>query len=57
VLEGDAVDFVVDVEAFDVGSVVFHDHVDELVDGCWGVVVLVDDDFFVDLGEEEVVSE
>ena len=34
VLEGDAVDFVVDVEAFDVGSVVFHDDVDELVDGC-----------------------
>lgn len=35
VLEGDAVDFVVDVEAFDVGSVIFHDDVDELVDGRW----------------------
>jgi len=35
VLEADAVDFVVDVEAFNVGSVVFHDDVDELVDGCW----------------------
>ena len=35
VLEADAVDFVVDVEALDVGSVLFHDDVDELVDGCW----------------------
>ncbi len=33
VFEGDGVDFVVDVEAFDVGSVLFHYHVDELVDG------------------------
>ena len=28
------VDFVVDVDAFDVCSVIFHDDVDELVDGC-----------------------
>ncbi len=35
VLEGDGVDFVVDVEAFDVGAVVLHYDVYELVDGCW----------------------
>lgn len=35
VLERDGVDFVVDVEAFDVGAVIFHDDVDELVDGCY----------------------
>lgn len=35
VLEADAVDFVVDVETLDVGSVVFHDDVDELVDSRW----------------------
>jgi hypothetical protein len=52
VLEGDAVDFVVDVEAFDVGSVVFHDDVDELVDGCWGVV-LADDPLLL---EREVLA-
>ena len=34
VFEADGVDFVVDVEAFDVGSVVAHYYVDELVDGC-----------------------
>ena len=33
VLEGDGVDFVVDVEAFDVFAVVFHDYVDEVIDG------------------------
>ena len=33
VFEGDGVDFVVDVEAFDVGSVLLHDYIDELVDG------------------------
>jgi lysyl-tRNA synthetase class I len=33
VLQADAVDFVVDVETLDVRSVLFHDDVDELVDG------------------------
>ena len=34
VLEGDGVDFVIDVDAFDVGAVVAHYYVDELVDCC-----------------------
>lgn len=36
--EIDAVDFVVHVQAFDVCAVVFHDDVDELVDGGCGVL-------------------
>ena len=41
VFEGDGVDLVVDVEAFDVGAMVFHYYVDELVDCCcdWRLVV------------------
>ena len=50
-LEGDAIDFVVDVEAFDVAAVVFHDYVDEVVDGD---VFVADEDFTV---EEFVVAE
>jgi len=38
VLQADAVDLVVDVETLDVRSVVFHDDVDELVDGRCGTV-------------------
>jgi hypothetical protein len=34
-VEADAVDFVVDVETLDVGSVISHDYVDELIDGGW----------------------
>ena len=40
VLEADGVDFVVDVDAFDVGAVVFHYYVDELVDCCCGVTLV-----------------
>ena len=39
VLEGDTVDFVVDVQTFDVGSMIFHDDVDELVHGRWSMLV------------------
>jgi hypothetical protein len=45
VRDADGVDFVVDVEAFDVFAVVFHDCVDEVVDS--GVFV-ADEDFAVE---------
>jgi len=32
-LEGDAVDFVIDVQTLDVLSVVFHNHVDKVIHG------------------------
>jgi len=50
-LEGDAVDFVVYVEAFDIFSMVFHNHVDEVIDGS---VFVPDEDLTV---EEFVVAE
>ena len=37
-LQADAVDLVVDVETLDVRPVVLHNDIDELVDGCCGVV-------------------
>jgi hypothetical protein len=37
-LQADTVDLVVDVETLDVGSVVFHDNIDELVNGRYSTV-------------------
>lgn len=44
-VEGDGVDFVVDVEVFDVFVVVGYDDVDEVVDG---IVFVLDEDFVVE---------